>query len=84
MTSFTNPGTVYRFDFEKGGEGEQEEEAFRKTEVKGIEPESFVTEQVFYESKDGTKVPMFVTRLARCVPRLLYAFRWWLTIWRVG
>ena len=33
---------------------------FRQTEVNGFEADKYVTEQVFYPSKDGTKVPMFI------------------------
>ena len=34
----------------------------RSTEVKGIPPDDFISKQVWYESKDGTKVPMFIVR----------------------
>lgn len=62
MTSFTSPGTVYRYSFEeKQGE---EQSVYRVAKVDGINPDDFVSEQVFYESKDGTKVPMFITRPA--------------------
>ena len=33
---------------------------FRKTEVKGFDETLFEAEQVFYSSKDGTKIPMFI------------------------
>lgn len=54
FTSITFPPTIYRYDIATG-----KSEVFRKPEVK-FNPEDFVTEQVFYPSKDGTKVPMFV------------------------
>jgi prolyl oligopeptidase len=54
FTSFTFPPTIYKYDIASG-----KSEIFRKPEVK-FDPESFVTEQVFYPSKDGTKVPMFI------------------------
>lgn len=54
FTSFTYPPTIFRYDVESG-----ESEIFRKTEVK-FTPDDYVTEQVFYTSKDGTKVPMFL------------------------
>jgi prolyl oligopeptidase len=54
FTSFTFPPTIYKYDIATG-----KSEVFRKPEVK-FDPESFVTEQVFYPSKDGTKVPMFI------------------------
>lgn len=61
MTGFTNPGIVARYDFSQ----EDEKKAwsvYRVTAVKGLKPEDFVAEQVWYESKDGTKVPMFIVR----------------------
>ena len=54
FTSFTFPPTIYKYDIATG-----KSEVFRRPEVK-FDPESFVTEQVFYTSKDGTKVPMFI------------------------
>ncbi|BGP47335.1 hypothetical protein JCM10450v2_003187 [Rhodotorula kratochvilovae] len=65
MTSFTSPGTVYRYDFKDDAElGKQagKEAVYREAKVEGIQPGDFVSEQVFFESKDGTRVPMFVTR----------------------
>ncbi len=53
--SFTEPPTVYRYDFKSG----QSTVLFRpKVDFKSDE---FTTEQVFYQSKDGTKVPIFLT-----------------------
>lgn len=54
FTSFTFPPTIYKYDIASG-----RSEVFRKPEVK-FNPEDYVTEQVFYPSKDGTKVPMFI------------------------
>ncbi len=55
FTSITFPPTIYRYDIATG-----KSTVFRKPEVK-FTPEDYVTEQVFYPSKDGTKVPMFIT-----------------------
>ncbi|MDX1629799.1 MAG: prolyl oligopeptidase family serine peptidase, partial [Fulvivirga sp.] len=55
FTSFTDPSTIYRYDIETG-----ESTLYEKPNVK-FDPEDYTTEQVFYESKDGTKVPMFIT-----------------------
>ena len=54
FTSFTYPPTIYKYDPATG-----KSEVFRKSEVK-FDPAAYVTEQVFYASKDGTKVPMFI------------------------
>ncbi|KAM0746501.1 hypothetical protein T439DRAFT_344226 [Meredithblackwellia eburnea MCA 4105] len=77
MTSFTSPGTVYRYQFAKG-QGE-ERTVYREAKSEGLKPEEFVSEQVFYESKDGTRVPMFITRPASLkndgtAPAILYGY----------
>jgi len=56
FTEFTTPGTIYRYDVETG-----ESEVFREPSL-GFDPDDYVTEQVFYGSKDGTRVPMFISR----------------------
>lgn len=55
FTSFTNPTTIYRYDITKG-----ESSVFRAPTV-DFDPRDFETKQVFYSSKDGTQVPMFIT-----------------------
>ncbi|MFZ4726263.1 MAG: prolyl oligopeptidase family serine peptidase [Paludibacter sp.] len=55
FTSFTCPPTIYRFDVSKNIST-----VFQKAEV-AFQSENYVSEQVFYRSKDGTKVPMFIT-----------------------
>lgn len=77
ITSFVTPGTVYRYNFE-ATEG-QEQTVYRATKVAGIKADDFVSEQVFYESKDGTRVPMFITRPKDIkqdgtAPAILYAY----------
>lgn len=54
FSSFTFPPTIYKYDIASG-----KSEVFHKTEVK-FNPEDYVARQVFYNSKDGTKVPMFI------------------------
>ncbi|OBQ39431.1 MAG: prolyl endopeptidase [Anabaena sp. MDT14b] len=55
FTSFTTPGTIYRYDMKTG-----KSEIFRQPKV-DFNADEYETKQVFYESKDGTKVPMFIT-----------------------
>ncbi|SHF95450.1 prolyl oligopeptidase [Bacteroides luti] len=55
FTSFTFPGAVYKYNVDTN-----ESSLYRAPKV-NFNPEDFVTEQVFYPSKDGTKIPMFLT-----------------------
>ncbi|MBK9074714.1 MAG: S9 family peptidase [Flavobacteriales bacterium] len=73
FTSFTDPGTIYRYDYATG-----KSEVYFRPELK-FDPEQYITEQVFYPSKDGTKVPMFIvykkgTEKNGKNPALLYAY----------
>jgi prolyl oligopeptidase len=54
-TSFTTPTTIYRYDFNAG-----KSEVFRRPKV-DFNPDAYETKQIFYQSKDGTRVPMFIT-----------------------
>jgi prolyl oligopeptidase len=54
FTSFTFPPTIYKYDIAAGTS-----EVFRRAEVK-FNPEDYETKEVFYASKDGTKIPMFI------------------------
>ncbi len=55
FTGFTTSGTIYRYDVETG-----ESEVFREPKLR-FDPDDYVTEQVFYGSLDGAKVPMFIS-----------------------
>lgn len=55
FTSFTIPGATYKYDVQKNSY-----ELFRAPKVK-FHSDDFVTEQVFFPSKDGAKIPMFLT-----------------------
>jgi prolyl oligopeptidase len=55
FTGFSVPATVYRYDVQTG-----ESTVFRKPRV-AFDPDAYETKQVFYTSKDGTRVPMFIT-----------------------
>jgi prolyl oligopeptidase len=72
-TSFTTPTTIYRYDLERAVST-----VFRKPRV-AFHPEDFSTRQIFYHSKDGTRVPMYITarkgvRLDGRNPVLLYGY----------
>jgi prolyl oligopeptidase len=54
FTNFTTPGTIYRYDMATG-----QNSIFRKPKV-DFNPEDYEINQVFYSSKDGTRIPMFI------------------------
>lgn len=56
FSSFATPSSTYRYDMKTG-----ESKLFRQAKVK-FNPDDYVVEQVFYSSKDGTRVPLFLTR----------------------
>ncbi len=56
FSSFTSPSAQYAYNI-KTGESKQ----IFQSEIKGVDLGEYVTEQVFYPSADGTKVPMFLT-----------------------
>jgi len=55
FSSFATPPSIYRYDLATG-----ESKLLRRAAV-DMNPADYVVEQVFYTSKDGTKVPMFIT-----------------------
>ena len=73
FTSFIVPTTIYRYDLEAGKSA-----VFRQPKV-DFDASRYETKQVFYASKDGTRVPMFLTykkglKLDGKNPVLLYAY----------
>ncbi|HET8714439.1 MAG TPA: prolyl oligopeptidase family serine peptidase, partial [Holophagaceae bacterium] len=73
FTSFTYPTAIYRYDFKTG-----KNEVFKAPKV-DFDPAAYETKQVFYPSKDGTKIPMFLTyrkglKLDGANPTLLYGY----------
>ena len=73
FTSFTSPTTIYRYDPQA-----DKSSVFRQPKV-DFDPTQYETKQVFYNSKDGTRVPMFLTykkglKLDGQNPTLLYAY----------
>ncbi len=73
FTGFTFPTTIYRYDFAAG-----KSTVFRQPKV-DFEPSDFESRQVFYKSRDGTSVSMFLThrkglKLDGNNPALLYGY----------
>lgn len=73
FTNYITPGTTYKFNADTG-----KSEVYQKPKVK-FNPEDYVSEQVFYTSKDGTKVPMMInykkgTKLDGKNPTILYSY----------
>jgi prolyl oligopeptidase len=73
FTGYTTPGSIYRYDAATG-----RSELFKQPRV-AFNPDDYVTKQVFYTSKDGTRVPMFIVhkkgiRLDGSNPTLLYGY----------
>ncbi|NOT60472.1 MAG: S9 family peptidase [Acidobacteria bacterium] len=73
FTSFTTPTTIYRYDVKK-----DVSKIHRQPQVT-FRPSDYETKQVFYQSKDGTRVPLFIThkkgvKLDGNNPTLLYGY----------
>ncbi len=63
FTSYKDPATIYKYDFRKG-----KSILYKKPKLK-FDPKLFVSEQVFYASKDGTKIPMILTHYVMLHPQ---------------
>ncbi len=73
-TSFNAPPTIYKYDI-----ASRKSTEFRKVEIPGFNANDYEVKQVFFTSKDGTKVPMFLTykkgiKLDGSNPTLLYGY----------
>jgi len=73
FSGFATPGTIYRYDFATGKSA-----VFRQPRF-GADLDRYETKQVFYVSKDGTRVPMFLSyrkglKLDGTNPALLYGY----------
>ena len=55
FTNYVTPGSIYKYNVETGTS-----ELYNRPEV-AFNPDNYTSEQVFYTSKDGTKVPMIIT-----------------------
>lgn len=73
FTSFTYPTSIFKYDLASG-----KSSLYEKPKV-DFNPDDYETKQVFYTSKDGTKVPMFIVykkgiELTGKNPTMLYAY----------
>jgi len=73
FTSYINPGTIYRFQVDSGTS-----EVYKHSNV-SFRSEDYISHQVFYTSKDGTRIPMMLTHRKHLAlngknPTLLYGY----------
>jgi prolyl oligopeptidase len=73
-SSFMYPSSIFRYDI-----ASRKSSLFRAPEIPGLDTAQYDTKQVFYTSKDGTKVPMFLTHKKGLVldgnnPTLMYGY----------
>ena len=74
FTSFNFPPTIYKYDI-----AAKRSTVFRTVDIPGFNPTDYDTKQVFYKSKDGTRVPMFLVhrkglKLDGNNPTVLYGY----------
>jgi len=55
FTNYITPGSIYKYNISEGTS-----DLYRKSEI-DFNPDNYDSKQVFYESKDGTKIPMIIT-----------------------
>jgi prolyl oligopeptidase len=73
-SSFTTPPSVYRLDLTSGAST-----LWKTPRLAGFDPDHYETQQVFYSSKDGTRVPLYIvarkgTKLDGNNPTILYGY----------
>ena len=73
-SSFTTPPSVYRLDLTSGAST-----LWKTPQLAGFDPDHYETQQVFYSSKDGTRVPLYIvarkgTKLDGNNPTILYGY----------
>jgi prolyl oligopeptidase len=74
FSTFNFPPTIYRYDI-----ASQKTSVFRQPEIPDFKPADYETQQVFYKSKDGAQVPMFIVhkkglKLDGSNPTVLYGY----------
>ncbi len=73
FTNYITPGSIYRFDPATG-----DAELYKKPDI-NFSSDDYLSEQIFYSSKDGTRVPMIITykkgtKLNGKNPTILYGY----------
>jgi prolyl oligopeptidase len=73
-SSLNYPSTVFKYDL-----AAKKASVYREPELPGFHPDDYETKEVFYKSKDGTRVPMFLAykkglKLDGTNPTLLYGY----------
>src|SRR5205085_558782 len=73
-TSFNSPPTIYKYDI-----ASRKSSVFRTVDIPGFKADDYEVKQVFFNSKDGTRVPMFLTykkglKLNGQNPTILYGY----------
>jgi prolyl oligopeptidase len=73
FVSYTNPSEIFKLDLKTNVVS-----SYKKPALK-FNPQDFITDQVFYPSKDGTKIPMFITHKVGmprtgATPTILYGY----------
>ncbi|XP_058124473.1 prolyl endopeptidase [Anopheles ziemanni] len=89
FVSFLTPGIIYHYDFEGSGAAKEESKEgsaeavmkptiFREVKIEDFDNSQYTVEQVFYHSKDGEKIPMFIVQRRQDTkehkPCLLYGY----------
>ena len=74
FSSFTYPASIFRYDI-----ASRKSTLFRAPEIPGLDTDKYETKQVFFTSRDGTRVPMFLTHKKGLVldgnnPTLMYGY----------
>ena len=73
FTNYVTPGNIYKYDIESGTS-----ELYNKPDI-DFDPDEYQSQQIFFTSKDGTKIPMIITHkkgleLNGKNPTILYAY----------
>jgi prolyl oligopeptidase len=73
FTNYVTPGNIYKYELERGTS-----ELYNKPNI-DFDPEEYQSQQIFFTSKDGTKIPMIITHKKGLVlngknPTILYGY----------